>query len=83
MSDAKTTILSPYSQRRIALAKLLAASMMGLRKDATGSDLPEDLWRQMLSKADATFFIVSDTDRAEAGAKLESGIDGARYHGPG
>jgi hypothetical protein len=76
MSDP--AILPPYDQRRIAMAKLLAASMMGLRKDATGSKLPEDLWRQMLPKADAVLFIISNTDQAAAGAKLEQ-----HYQGPG
>jgi hypothetical protein len=54
---------------------------MGLRKDAAGNELAEDVWRQMRPKADAVLFIISDTDRAEAGASLERGAD--HYHGPG
>ena len=81
MSDPETSTLPPYDRRRNALAKLLSASMMGLREDATGSNLPEDIWHQLLPKADAMLFIVSDADKAEAGRKLEQGAD--PYHGPG
>jgi hypothetical protein len=74
-----TQAASPYQQRRVALAKLLAASMMGLRGDATGANLPEDLWERLLPKADAVFFIVSDIDRGEAASKMET----QSYRGPG
>lgn len=67
-----TSPAAPYHKRRIVMAKLLAASIMGLRKDATGANLPEDIWHQMLAKADAVFVILSEGDRAEASTNLES-----------
>ena len=60
----------PYDQRRRTMARLIAASIMGLRNDATGANLPEDCWEQTLQKADATLFILSDFDREEAGQKM-------------
>lgn len=46
--------LSPHEERLEAMAKLLAAALMGLVKDPTGSKLPPDCWKQMLPKAEAT-----------------------------
>jgi hypothetical protein len=76
---------TPYQQRRDALARVLAASLMGLVKDATGSTLPEDCWHQMLAKADAILFIVSSGPEHEAaGEELERALDPeCGYHGPG
>jgi hypothetical protein len=62
---------TPYEQRRDALARVLAASVMGLVKDAAGANLPAECWRQMSPKAAAFLFIVSDVDRFEAGKDLE------------
>lgn len=74
-------VRTPYQKRRDALARILAASVMGLVKDATGSGLPDDCWQTMAPKADAILFIVSDQDRNNAGKELEHN-QGA-YHGPG
>jgi hypothetical protein len=63
--------VTAYQKRRIALARLLCASLMGLTEDATGANLPEDLWSKMLPKADAVLFIVSDTDRNRAAEQME------------
>jgi len=62
-----------YHARREALAKILAASLMGLVKDPTGTRLPEECWRQMVAKADAILFIVSppSLEHDEAGRALE------------
>jgi hypothetical protein len=54
-----------YEQRREALAKLFAASLMDLRKDPLGTNLPVDLWSQMLPKADATLFLITRSKKAE------------------
>jgi len=74
-----------YQQRRDALARVLAASLMGLVKDPTGSGLPDDCWRQMTAKANAILFIVSSgLEHDEAGKALERDLDPERgYHGPG
>lgn len=69
---------SSYSQRREALAKLLAASIMGLVKDPTGAKLPRDCWEVLLPKADAILFIISTPgvqEHIEAGRALERGRD--------
>lgn len=64
--------MTPYQQRRDALARILAASLMGLAKDPTGSGLPEDCWRQVAPKADAILFIVSSgLDHETARKELE------------
>lgn len=52
--------MDAHDQRREALARLLAAALMGLVNDPTGSKLPEDCWRQMLPKADAVLFIATN-----------------------
>ena len=59
--------------------------MMGLVKDPTGRELPEDCWRQMTAKADAILFIVSSgTEHETAGKSLERELDPERgYRGPG
>lgn len=71
---------TPYQQRRDALARILAASLMGLIKDPTGSGLPEVCWRQMATKADAILFVVSPpgAEHEIAGRELERGIEAAR-----
>jgi hypothetical protein len=63
--------LMPHQLRRNALARLLCASLMGLTEDATGANLPDDLWAKLLPKADAILFIVSETDRPRAGEQME------------
>lgn len=55
-----------YEQRREALARLLSASLMNLRKDPLGQNLPADLWSQMLPQADATLFLVTKSEKARA-----------------
>jgi len=63
---------SSFEQRRNALARLLAASIMGLVKDPAGTKLPEDCWRQLVPKANAILFIVSQgNEHTLAGAALE------------
>ena len=64
---------TPYQQRSEALARILAASLMELVKDPTGSRLPEACWRQMSAKANAILFIVSPpgTEHEIAGKALE------------
>ena len=64
---------TPYQQRSEALARILAASLMELVKDPTGSRLPEACWRQMAAKAHAILFIVSPlgTEHEIAGKELE------------
>lgn len=64
--------MTAYDQRSDALARILAASLMGLVNDPTGSGLPEDCWRQMSAKANAILFIVSSgTEHEAAGRALE------------
>ena len=77
--------VSPYEQRRDTLARLLAASLMSLTKDAIGTELPEEAWRQMVPKANAILFIVSTGNEHEnAGKALERDLDQERgYRGPG
>lgn len=55
-----------YEQRREALARIFAASLMDLHKDPLGQNLPADLWGQMLPQVDATLFLVTKSKRAEA-----------------
>ena len=75
--------MSAYEQRRDALARIPAASLMGLLKDATGAKLPEDCWRQMVPKANAILFIVSQgVEHAAAGKALERDLD-VELRGPG
>lgn len=71
--------MSAYDKRREALARLIAASTMGLRDDATGAGLPIDLWRGYLPDADAILIIINGVDREAAGAKME----GDHYNRPG
>lgn len=77
-------VTTPYQQRSDALARVLAASLMGLVKDPTGNRLPEDCWRQMTAKANAILFIVSSgTEHEIAGKALERDLDTERgYRGP-
>jgi hypothetical protein len=49
--------------------------MMGLVRDPTGSNLPDDCWRQMTAKADAVLFITSEHDRENAGKALERNLE--------
>jgi hypothetical protein len=42
------------------MARLLAATLMGLVKRPIGDQLPEECWTQMLPKADAILFIISE-----------------------
>jgi hypothetical protein len=66
--------MTPFEERRDALAQLLAASLMGLVDDPTGADLPEDCWGRMRPKANAILFILSpttDSDHRLAGVALE------------
>lgn len=60
MSDPDEQAIAdePRERRREALAKLLAADMMKMRRDPTGFNLPPDLWRLMLPKADAILLLV-------------------------
>ena len=74
---------TPYEYRRDTLARVLAASLMGLVKDPAGNALPEDCWGQMKAKADAILFIVSTgAEHESAGKSLERHLSGD-YHGPG
>ena len=73
---------TPSERRREAVARALAASMMGLVKDAEGGNLPDDCWKQMVAKADAVLFLASNgKDHEEAGRMLER--NQGTYHGPG
>lgn len=64
--------MTPFEQRRDALARLLCASLMNLIKDATGSNLPDDLWHQMIPKANAILLLTSKTgDHKRAKEELE------------
>jgi hypothetical protein len=76
---------SSFEQRRNALARLLAASIMGLVKDPAGTKLPEDCWRQLVPKANAILFIVSTgNEHILAGTALERDFDAEHgYRGPG
>jgi hypothetical protein len=70
---------NPYEKRRDALARLLAASLMGLVEDPTGANLPEDCWRQMIPKANAILFIVSvGVEHEQAGQAMEQDLCLAR-----
>lgn len=66
--------MTPHKHRREAMARLLAAALMGLIKDPTGINLPEDCWMQMLPKADATLFIATNG---------QTPYQSDSYHGPG
>jgi hypothetical protein len=76
---------SSFEKRRNALARLLAASIMGLVKDPAGVNLPEDCWGQLVSKANAILFIVSTgNEQILAGAALERSLDPEQgCRGPG
>lgn len=63
-----------HAKRREALARLLAAALMGLTEDPTGAKLPEDCWRQMNDKAEAVLFIATDG---------RTPFKAADYRGPG
>lgn len=80
MAD-EPAMTAPYEQRRDTLARLLAASLMQLVKDPTGSRLPEDCWRQMAPKANAILFIVSPpgTEHNVAGLALERDFEGGSH----
>lgn len=67
--------MTSYEIRRERLARLLAASLMGLDGDPAGDKLPADCWRQMMKKADAILFINSEAGSAEhrqAAAMMEA-----------
>lgn len=49
-----------YHARRETLARLLAAILMDLRKDPTGSQLPYELWSQQLPRATAFIYLMAD-----------------------
>lgn len=63
-----------HAARREAMAKLIAAALMGLIKDPTGAKLPEDCWQQMNKKAEAVLFIITNG---------QTPFEAADYHGPG
>lgn len=42
------------------MARVLAAAVMNLVKDPTGSRLPPEVWRLLLPKADAVLFIITN-----------------------
>jgi hypothetical protein len=68
----RVAAMTAYEQRRDAMARILAASLMGLVRDPTGAKLPEDCWRQMVPKANAILFIVSrGVEHETAGKALE------------
>jgi hypothetical protein len=46
-----TSTASIQDLREEALAKILAAQTMGLVKNPTGTNLPQDLWIQKLGRA--------------------------------
>jgi hypothetical protein len=54
---------------------MVTASLMQLVKDPTGSQLPEDCWRQMAPKANAILFIMSEgNEHKTAGQALEESL---------
>lgn len=63
-----------HAKRREAMARLLAAALMGLVKDPTGAALPEDCWQQMNDKAEAVLFIATNG---------QTPFKAADYQGPG
>lgn len=70
-----------YDVRRERMARLLAASLMGLVKDPAGDRLPDECWKQMLAKADSIFFIVSQpgtTERRISGKMAEEAVSARR-----
>jgi hypothetical protein len=75
MSSDQTT---PYEVRRERMARVLAASLMGLLKDPAGDHLPAECWMQMLPKADSILFITAPPGTPEhhlAGQRLEQHVD--------
>ena len=49
--------------RRIeAMARLIAAERMKLRKTWDGSGLPDDLWKQCMPEARAVYLLISRND---------------------
>jgi hypothetical protein len=71
---------TPYDARRERVARVLAASLMGLIKDPTGDRLPDECWQQLLPKADSILFITSQPGTQEhhlAGQRLEASISNA------
>ena len=71
MIDARQ-FAAAYTKRREALARILAASVMGMINDPLGQHLPDECWQQMTAKADAIFSIISaGPDKGAAGRALE------------
>jgi hypothetical protein len=62
MSDPTTVTVrdveAAREQRRIALARIIAAEMGGLVRDAYGAQLPDTLWMQALPRADAILALI-------------------------
>jgi hypothetical protein len=54
-----------HKARREALARLLAAEIMGLVKDPLGSRLPTECWSQMMRVADAAMVLGTHTEAAK------------------
>jgi hypothetical protein len=66
--------LTPYEQRRDALARILAALLMELRDDPTGADLPQECWWPTRAKAAAILFLISKGEEHEA-ARRDLGLE--------
>lgn len=54
-----------HQARREAMARLLAAEIMDLRKDPLGARLPYDCWSQLVTKADAAMLLATHTEASK------------------
>ena len=57
--------VAAHHRRREALARLLAAEIMGLVKDPLGERLSAECWQQMTAKADAALLLCTHTEAAK------------------
>ena len=51
---------SPEIARRNALARLITANKLGLKKDCLGKHLTDDFWMQAIPVADAILVIINN-----------------------
>lgn len=54
-----------HQARREAMARLLAAEIMGLRNDPLGQNLPAECWSQVVKKADAALLLFTHTEASK------------------
>jgi hypothetical protein len=62
---ARTLAAQAHAMRREALARLLAAEIMGLSNDPLGQSLPIECWSQMTPMADAAMLLSTHTEASK------------------